>query len=164
MMRPSQNQELYHDGHNHEHNFGFMLGCDGVEGACRVFNGHCPGSHNDLNIYYNSDLYHNPGIYLGPGDKMAADGIFARINVEDDVFVVPVCGVRRELTEREKNYNYAQRHARSIIEHYNGRLKGSCGILTKDSFFIGMINTHFIASLCLTNIRVKYQDRLRNWD
>ena len=51
---------MYFDGHNHEYNFGFLLGVDGVTGTCRYFNGHVPGSQNDLNNYYSSDLYQEP--------------------------------------------------------------------------------------------------------
>ena len=162
MNRPVRNQETYYDGHHHVHCFGFLLAVDGIDGCCRYFNGHLPGSQNDLNNYYSSDLYHEPGLFLGPGDKVIADGIFARVNEEDNKLIVPVCEVRRPLTVVENNYNLLHRQARSIVEHYNGRLKGSCGILDHYTFSIDKINPHFICCLCLTNIRVKHQDRLRD--
>ena len=50
------------------------------DGECRLYNGHCPGSLNDLEIYYSSDLYRNLGLYLGINDKIIVDGIFVGIN------------------------------------------------------------------------------------
>ena len=162
MRRPNNpNHALYYDGHHHEYNFGYFLAVDGIDGSCRYFNGHLPGSRNDLNNYYSSDLYHQPMLYLGIADKVIADGIFARIDANR--FIVPVCGVRRPLTQIELNYNTVQRKARSIVEHYNSRLKGSCGILRDYTFGIDSINPVFLSCLCLTNIRVLFQDRMRRW-
>ena len=113
MRRPNNpNHASYYDGHHHEYNFGFFLAVAGVDGSCRYFNGHLPGSRNDLNNYYSSDLYQNPMTYLGIGDELIADGIFARI--ESDRFIVLVCGVEGSNCNL-CNYHAAQRKARSML-------------------------------------------------
>ena len=158
MQRPRVNQVAYYDGHHHMHCFGFLLAVNGVDGCCRIFNGHFPGSQNDLNSLHSSELYDKPGLYLGVSAKALADGIFRVV----PCCVVPVCGVRRDLTVMKVNYNVIQRKGRSIVEHYISRLKESCGNLHHYIFSIDGINPLFIACLCLTNIRVKHQDRLRD--
>ena len=159
MTRPNNaDHRAYYDGHHHEYNFGFLL-CVDDQGVCRYFNGHLPGSQNDINNYYSSDMYHNPGLYYGPGDKALADGIFARI--AEGRFIVPVCGVRRDLNQMEENYNRIQRQSRSIIEHYNSRLKLGCPIIDGYTYAVDSINPIFLSCVALTNIRVKFQDPLR---
>ena len=162
ITRPNRpNHGEYFDGHHHEYNFGYMIVVD-CFGLCRLINGHLPGSANDLNNYYSSDLHQNPTYYLGLGGKMLGDGIFARI--EPQTFIVPVCGVRRPLTQREINFNAAQRCGRSIVEHYNSRLKGYCPRLRYYTYSIESINPVFVSFVCLTNIRIKYQDPLRHYN
>ena len=162
MTRPNNEaHRQYYDGYKREYNFGYLLGVDGITGECRYFNGHLLGAQNDLNNYYSSGLYNEPALYFGLGDKVLADGIFARI--DENRFIVPVCGVSRELTAIEQRYNMVQRKARSIIEHYNSRLKLGCPILRYFSYSINKINPIFTMCLTLTNIRIKYQDPLRIW-
>ena len=160
MRRPCRNQEDHYDAHKHMHCLGFLLGVDGVDGCCRYFNGHVPGRQNNLNNLYSSDLFQNTHLYLGIADKIVTDGIF-RYSMPDEV-IIQIGDLNRASSVEENNYNVAQRQCRSIVEHYNGRLKGYCGILRNYTFSIANINKLFISCLVITNIRVKYQDRMRD--
>ena len=150
---------MYYDGHNHEYNYGFGIGVD-CDGLARVWSGHCPGSFNDVNIFYGSDLYANPGIYFAPGDKMLADGIFAR--VEEDRFITPICYVYRQLTVLESRYNDIHGWDRAIVENYFNRVKAGCPIVKGIRFAKTKVNSIFLQSLILTNIRIKHQSPLRS--
>eukprot|EP01084_Bolivina_argentea_P188608 324636_1 len=153
------NHTIYFDGHNREYNYGFGIGID-CEGQCRVWSGHCPGSVNDIGVYYASDLYLNPGMYFGPGTKMITDGIFARVDVGR--FIVPVCYVYRQLTAREQLFNMVQSWDRAIVENYINRLKFGCPLVEDMKFGKDKINAIFLSCLILTNIRVK-QNPLRRF-
>ena len=131
------------------------------DGECRLYNGHCPGSLNDLENYYSSDLYANPGLYLGINDKIIVDGIF--VGVDTEKFITPICHADKLLADEEKRYNYVQSWDRAIVENYNHRLKSGCPVITNFTFQEDKINNIFITSLVLTNIRIKYQSPLRRY-
>ena len=114
---------LYYDGHKHEYNIGFLCGVD-CDGLVRFVSGHYPGSCNDIEMYYDSDLYRQRNAYLGPNDKVLADGIFARVQGGNGPFIVPVCYMDRDLTLAESRFNKIQSWDRAINEHYFSRLKG----------------------------------------
>ena len=139
-----------------------MVCCDG-KGLARIIHGHCPGSLNDLENYYSSELYTEPGLYFGLGTKAIADGSFARVEV--DRFISPVCYIRgRGLTVQETRFNIYHSWDRSIVENFFGRMKLYCPVIQNFRFAVDKINIIFTAAVIMTNIRIKYQSPLRNWN
>ena len=149
----------YYDGHKHEYNYGFGVAVD-CDGLARVWSGHCPGSFNDITIYYGSDLAANPGLYFARGDKMLADGIFA--HVEEHRFITPICYVYRDLNEMENRYNDIHSWDRAIVENYFNRVKYGCPVVKDIRFAKDRVNLIFLSCLIQTNIRIKYQSPLRS--
>lgn len=161
MRRPyALDQDLYCDGHKREHNFGFLCGVDS-DGICTYAQGHQPGSINDIQAYYEGDLRNHRNRYLLPGDRVLADGIFARVEGGNGPFIVPVCYLRRALTLAEARFNEIQAWDRSIVEHFFGRLKNLFPVLYWFPFRRSQINVVFIGCVTLCNIVIKYQHPLR---
>ena len=152
------NHTIYYDGHNHEYNYGYMI-CVDCDGEARLYNGHLPGSLNDLELYYDSDLHSNSALYLGIDDRILTDGIF--VGCDENIFITPICYLDRPITPPESRYNKVQRWDRVIVENYNARLKLGCPIIKNFTFGLDKINGIFVMSLILTNIRIKYQSPLR---
>lgn len=153
---------MWFDGHKREYNFGYLCAVD-CNGICRIAHGHQPGSVNDIGAYYASDLYRRANQYLAAGDKMIADGIFALAHGRGNgPFIVPVCGLLRAYTIAEQRYNDLHSWARSIVEHFFGRLKCLCPMLWRYTFSTEN-NTNIIVGSCIivTNIVIKYQHPIR---
>lgn len=133
------------------------------EGICRFAHGHQPGSINDIESFYFSDLYQRRHLYLGRGDKILADGIYARIEGHaTGPFIVPVCYLNRPFTIAEERYNELQAWGRSVVEHFFSRLKGLCHILFRYTFSSEVnINVIVGCAFIVTNIVIKYQHPLR---
>lgn len=148
---------LYYDGYKHHYNYGFLVNVD-CDGLARNIHGHFPGSINDIESYYFSDLYRAPQTYFGPTDRMLADGIFARV---PGPFIVPVSYLQRNLTLAEVRYNEIQRWDRSIVEHYFARLKLYFPIVNDFPFESDRINLFFTCCVVLCNVLIRFQSPLR---
>ena len=145
--------ELYYDGYKKEYNYGFLVGVD-CDGWGRIFHGHQPGSLNDLESWYLSDMCNNYANYFGVGDKSLADGIFSRI--APGSFITPICYVNRDLSVAETRFNELQSWDRSIIEHYFARAKNTFSMINNFELDEDAINYVFITTLILNNIIIRY--------
>lgn len=161
MRRPDNaGHSTYYSGYKHQYTYQFLCCVDSM-GICRNIHGHYPGSCNDIESYYYSALYTAPHTYLGPGDKILADGIYARIQGLNSPFIVPVCYMNRPLTPIEQRYNMIHRWDRVIVEHYYARLKLYCPIVDNFTLARDRINLIFTACVIVCNVLISYQSPLR---
>ena len=132
------------------------MGCD-CNGMVRIFNGPYPGNMNDLMVWKSSDYALHASYYYTTADKTLGDGAFP----SDPRFICPVGYLQRPLTVTEQRFNWIQNWSRSIIEHYNGRLKLTCPVVNDLKFKLSNAATILVLCICLTNIRIQYKP-LRN--
>ena len=150
----------YYSGYKRQYTYQFLC-CVDSKGICRHWHGHYPGSCNDIESYYYSELYRNPQTYLGPGDKILADGIFGRVQGANSRFIVPIGYMQRRLTPAEERYNIIHRWDRVIVEHYFARLKLYCPFLDQYNLGRDKLNLVFSACVVICNVLIKFQSPLR---
>ena len=150
----ANNQRSYYDGHHCEHNVGFLEFVDN-KGITRLVHGAARGSHNDINIWYQSDYSKDVNKYFGDY-KVLFDGIYEYV---DGPFL---CPIRRPASRTDVMYNILQRDDRSIVENKFGRTKVCWPLVgVQYNLKLSMVGIVYRVCVLLTNILIKHQHPLR---